>query len=69
MPNDPQWEMMGIKPLKEKWQSAPSAVSDDAKVSHWTVLSRGVQLIQLKVISLTFASSCFTWISGYNNVF
>lgn len=47
MPNDPQWQMMGIKPLKDKWQSAPSGVSEDAKISHWTVLSRGVQLIQL----------------------
>lgn len=64
MLNDPQWQMMGIKLLKEKGQSAPSAVSEDAKVSHWTVLSCAIQLIQLKVISLTFVSSCFTWIAG-----
>lgn len=60
-PNDPQWQRMGIKPLKDKWPLAPSAVSEDAKVSHWTVLSC---VIQLKVISLTFVSSCFTWIAG-----
>lgn len=33
MPNDPQWQMMGIKPLKDKWESAPYAVSEECKVA------------------------------------